>query len=277
MSEPNKNSIDKKQKRRKKILKFFLIKLPIILLVLGLIFYMTLKLVERYPVPLREGLEQYLSSSFGASASIGTLNKFAFVPNIDIDLSDITLHRSNNAAKIDFKAENVKITIPFWAAFFGKSKFKALNVQNAISEPDVLLPQAFNFKTITIEDKQGPEQYGSFLVTQGTYANQDFNFEAKLEKQGSNYSITSNVPFVLTLGDATLNGVINRNLRHVTMTNTVFKVGNKEEDLGEYIVANSNEYTKNNPLYCLMVEAAPEKCLKDAIEYKQRKNKSDTP
>ncbi len=263
---------DKKLSRKRKFLKFLLITLPIILLVLGLIFYMTLKMVERYPVPLREGLEQYLSGSFGVSASIGTLDKFAFVPNIDIDVSDVTLHRNNNAAKIDLKAERVKISIPFWAAFFGKSKFKSLDIKNVVSGKGILLPRAFNFKSITIIDKDGPEQYGSFLVATGEYAGQDFNLEAKLQKQGDSYAITSTVPFVMTIAGAKLTGIINRNLRNMTMANTIVEVGNKKENLGDYILSKSNEYTKDNPLYCLIVEADGEKCLKDAIQNKSEKS-----
>lgn len=270
--------MNKKPLLRKRLLKFFLIKFPIILLVLGLIFYMTLKIVERYPIPLREGLEQYLSSSFGVSASIGTLEKFAFVPNIDIDLGDVTLHRNNNAAKIDLKVERVKVSIPFWAAFFGKSKFKTLDIQNVVSGKDIVLPRAFNFKSITIIDEEGPKQYGSFLVATGTYAAQNFNFEAQIQKQGSNYSITSNVPFALIMGDTKLTGTINRNLRNMTMTNTMFEIKGKKDILGDYVLAQSNAYTKNNPLYCLMVEANGEKCLKDAIQNKNNNNneKSET-
>jgi len=263
MSNTDKEQAEKqKPSRRKKFLKFVLIKFPIILLVLGVVFYATLKLVERYPVPLREGLEEYATSAFGANASIGKLNKFTFVPNVDIDIEDVTLHRINNAAQIDLEIDAMRISLPFWSAFFGLNKFKKFEIENVISDAGVVLPKSFAFDRIYISDKEGPEQFGSFVIASGAYDQKDFNLDLKIQKVGGNYKVPSEIPFVLSVGDMVLNGTIERNLRNVTLINGVFDIAGEKADLDDYVLVKSNEYTKNNPLSCILTYADQTECKK---------------
>jgi len=250
----------KEPSRKKKFLKFLFIKFPIILLALGLVFYITLKLVERYPVPLREGLEEYISGTFGASASIGKMNKFAFVPMVDVDIEDVTLHRVNNAAQIDLKMKSARITIPFWGAFLGQNKFEKFEMREIVSEAGVILPQSFNFDRIGILEKEGPDQYGQFIIVDGIYGNKDFNIEAKIKKNGDYFQVPMSVPFVLTHGDLTLNGTIERKLRRVILTNGVINIDGEKSSLDDYVLVKSNEYTKNNPLSCILEYADGAKC-----------------
>lgn len=251
---------DKKPLKKKRFLKFLFIKFPIILLVLGLILYTTLRLAERYPVPLREGLEEYISGAFGASASIGQMNQFSFVPNIDIEVEDISLHRMNNAAKIDLKVQSAKIVIPFWAAFLGQNKFKTFEMNNIVSEAGVILPQAFDFNAIQIIEKNGPEQYGDFVIIEGIYGGKDFYVEGKINKVGTNYMVPSSVPFVLTMGDLVLNGTIERGLRGVSLVNGTMEIAGEKGVIDDYALVKSGEYTKNNPLSCIFDYADGAQC-----------------
>ena len=57
--------------RHRIFLKFILIKFPIFILIVMAIFAFVLKMIERYPDPIKEGLEQYIASASQTNVTIG--------------------------------------------------------------------------------------------------------------------------------------------------------------------------------------------------------------
>ena len=75
-------SDDEKKTKKRKRLKLFLFTIPVIMMVVVGIMLVALKVVERYPIPLRQGFEQYLSNVTGTNATISELEEIKFFPNI---------------------------------------------------------------------------------------------------------------------------------------------------------------------------------------------------
>ena len=119
-----------KNSRRKKFIKWIFIRIPIILIILAAMMIGSLKLVERYPEPLRDGIEEFLSKNSDTNATIGVLERVKFFPNIEIYLRDVTMHNTQNAAVVNIALESAKISAPFWSMFFGGSQLNNISITN---------------------------------------------------------------------------------------------------------------------------------------------------
>lgn len=257
-----------RKNRRKKLFKFVFLKFPIFVMIFMAVMIAALKLVERYPDPLREGFEQYLSQGTRTNATIGKLDKFAFFPNIDIRLREITFHNRNNAAEIDLTIEYAEVSAPLWSIFTGNNRLKNLDIQKFDAKENVVTPQALYIAKAGIVNKTGPEQYGSFITAEGTYNKRKMFFEAEVEKKGADYYVPKAVSFTLSLGSAALDATLDKGLLDVKLKNTVFTLAGKKSEAKDYILVKSGEYNKNNPLTCLYEKADIQDCkiyLEDGV------------
>lgn len=259
---------DVKPSRGKKLFKFIFLKFPIFVMIFIAVMIAALKLVERYPDPLREGFEQYLSQGTLTNATIGKLDKFAFFPNIDVRLRKVTFHNRSNAAEIDLEIDYAEVSAPLWSIFTGNNRLKNLDIQKLDAKEDVITPQALYIEKAGIVNKQGPDQYGSFITAEGLYNKQQMFFEAEVEKRGTNYYVPKEVSFTLSLGDAALDATLSKGLLDVSLKNTVFTLAGKKSAAQDYILVKAGEYNKNNPLTCLYEKADIQDCkiyLEDGV------------
>jgi hypothetical protein len=192
---------DIKKNRLIKLAKFLAIKLPIVFAVMAIMMIVSLKLVERYPDPLREGFQQYLSAAYNTNATIGKLEKITFFPTINVHATNVTMHNKSNAAKIDMEVKSTIISAPFWSMLLHAGRIKTLQVKGLQATAGSLLPYDLEIYDLNIIDKEGPEQYGSFIVAEGSYHGQKMTFEAEIQKLKSNYKISRDTPFSLKIGD----------------------------------------------------------------------------
>ncbi len=190
---------DIKKQRLKKLAKFLFIKFPIFLGIIALMMIVSLKMVERFPDPLREGFQQYLSQAYNTNATIGQLEKIAFFPKIDVRASDITMHNNANAALIDMEIKSIAIQSPFWSMIFNTGHLNRLMVEGLKANAGFILPHAIEINKLDIIDKEGPDQYGSFVVAEGSYNNQEMNFEAEIKKIKSGYKILGKILLILAI------------------------------------------------------------------------------
>lgn len=246
--------------KKKKLLKIFLIRIPFALILGTGLLIATLKLVERYPDPLKEGFEKFLSEKFEANATIGKLEKIKFFPNLDINLSNLTIHAIENAAVISTEVEKFEISVPFTSMVSGNSKLRQLNVIGLKSLEGVITPQKLKIDSLKIIDKPGPEQYGSFVIAEGYYAEKKMLLEGKIEKKGSNYLIPKEIPFMLNIGDYKLHSLLVKRFSKVYLENSIFIKGKKESSSRQYILFESKKYNKDNPLSCLFMYGDSEEC-----------------
>jgi hypothetical protein len=248
------NETDKSLKNRKR-LKFFLIKLPIFFCCVLLVLILALKVVERYPLPLKEGFEKYLSESTGTNATIGYLEKIKLFPDFNIHMRELTLHKKHNAAEIALQADNVHIIIPLKNILIGGNTIKKLHFENFRSDGGLIFPQNTVITKADIVERQGlgyPPQYGYFIVAQGTYANSPFSMEAQIDKKGDKYIVPKQTSFNLQIGDLSLDAVLDKGLTSVNLENAVLARGNETGSARSYDLVESNQYTQDNPLSCMI-------------------------
>jgi len=244
----------KPRSRRAKFIIFVLIKFPIFIAIIGLIFAFALKVIERYPDPVRQGLEQYVSGASNTNASIGKIEDFSFIPKVKATLSEVTLHNRVNAAEIRASVEKITFAAPFWSGLFGGGKVSQLDIQNLETIAGFPLPFGINLKTVNIIDKEGPDQYGSFIIGSGRYRGEDLSFETKLEKRKNYYKILSQLPFFLTVGTRTVEGTIATSYKKINLENLVYESGAQASEAREYALVKGEDYIIDNPLSCLLIE-----------------------
>lgn len=251
--------------KHKKRLKLLFIKVPIALVLLCLLMIGALKLVERYPDPLKEGFEKYLSERTNTSTTIGNLEKVTFYPDIDIRLENLTMHRNSNTAIIDMEAEKIYISVPLSGFFIKQGRVNFIEIKNVKAEEKIFTPYGLVLHSAKIIDKEGPEQYGSFLIADGIYGGKEFNFEAEIQKDRKSYKIPDSLSFSLALGGYELNATTQKKALTVSLKNLTFQKGNQTADAKDYVFVEKGNYTTDNPLACLYLHAGDD--LKKCDEY----------
>lgn len=249
-----------KKTKLKTLLKWFLIRIPLIFIVVGIMMIGALKLVERYPNPLREGFEEYLTNISGANATITHLDKITFFPNIEIFLRDLTMHNKFNAALIEMEVESVHMSAPFWSMLMSGNRINDIAITNLQANKGRITPLPIALETVRIEDKNGPEQYGSFLIVSGIYDGKKLSFEAEIEKHKAGYIIPKSVPFSLTVGRSTLNASLVKGFSSLNLRDAVFSQRGKNSPALNYVLAKYKKYNKDNPLSCLFYNGDSKEC-----------------
>lgn len=241
------------QKRRLiKLGKFLGIKLPIFFVIIFILMILTLKLVERYPDPLREGFQEYLSNTYGTNATIGKLEKIQFFPVVNVHATNVTMHNRSNAALVEMSIESFKVSAPFWSLFLNTGRLYELEIKGLLANKGFILPKEIKVEALEIINRDGPNQYGAFLIANGTYDNQKISFEAELHKKENGYSIPKKIPYALGLGQTEVTGQIFRKGQNIQTLNTVLSVGDKNSEARDYDVFQDSAFATDNPLYCIL-------------------------
>ncbi len=251
--------VDKSVKRRKR-LKFFLFKLPIFFMIIGAILIGALKLVERYPDPLRQGFEEYLSKSTNTNATIGQLKAIKFFPVVTVHAEDITFHNGANAALIDLEIGDIKFEAPFGSMFFGAGKFNNFEVQNFVSEKNFLSDNRIEITSGEVINEKGPDQFGSFIKLTGKINERAADMVIEIEPLTYNYRLGKTVPFSFTVGEYAVSATLQRNFKNVEFENLVFSKGEIQAKAKNYFLNQKNDYQKNNPVHCLLMGDDINKC-----------------
>jgi len=243
----------------KKRMKFLFLKLPIFMALFFLMMIVALKLVERYPAPLKEGFEKYLSQTTNTNTTVERLEKAAFFPNIDIRLHNMTMHRNDNAAIIDIEADKIFISVPLSGLFIRKGKINLLDIENFTALEGVLTPALLEIESAQIVDREGPEQYGSFVIVKGRYAEKPLLIEAEIKKEKDYYIIPNDLSVSIKLGAYEVDATTEQRDGNILLVNTVFNKGDAQENIRtqatEYLFVEKNEHRENNPLSCLYFNA----------------------
>lgn len=262
-----------KQEKRRKLMKWVFWRIPIALMIIGAILIGALKIVEGYPDPLRQGFEQYLSEATGRNATIGTLEEIKFFPNFILHAKNITVHNLSNAAVIDLEIEDIKINSPFSSVFFGSKKINDFSLTNLTANKDMFGPHEVEIKNAEISVKEGPEQFGSFLVANGLYGERSAVFEAELDVGEYNYRIPATIKFSIKVADYEVSASLKRKLTSVALENTVLSVGDKQSPARSYVLSKGKTYNKDNPLTCIFVQENLQDCDKYlSVELKEVEN-----
>lgn len=239
-------------------LKWLFIKVPIVTLILFLAMAGSLKLVERYPNPLKQGLEDFLSQRTSTNASIEIVETIKFFPDIIIDLRDIKLHNRVNAAIVDLNIAHFVAKAPLWSVFINAGYLTHLDIEDLTSASGFIAPHKIQADNISLLSHDGPEQYGHFLQVTGRYDSKPLSLEVKIDKKGKNYKIPANMPFSLQIGNTNLNATIYRTGRDMQMGNIL--INGKKPTKDRYIIVKDGVYQSNHPLACLLESAQINTC-----------------
>ena len=253
---------DEKQQCRRKWIKLIFFKIPIVLMIVGAVLIGALKMVERHPNPLRQGFEQYLSRVTGGNAIIGSLEEIKFFPNFIVHAKNITVHNRQNAAIVDLKVEEFYISSPFSSVFFNSKKINKFFIKNLKANKGVFGVKDLYISSAEIITKKGPDQFGSFLVFDGTIGGEDSYFEMEIDAGKYSYKIPSSILFSLRIGKYEVNATFKQGFRSTMLTNTVFVKNNKMSDAHKYMLVHKKEFNIDNPLTCILNQNNLKKCDK---------------
>jgi len=258
---------DEKKLKRRKRLKLFLFNIPVIMMIVVGVMLVALKVVERYPVPLRQGFEQYLSNVTGTNATISELEEIKFFPHIVFKAKDLTFHNRANAARIDLEIEEINYEAPFFSAFMKTGKFNDFSLRNLTSLAGYISPKAIVIETIDIvnegEGNEGEEnKRESFILAKGKVGEELVQVKLDIEAQKYNYKLPNNIKFSLTVGEYSADTVLKRNLTSVTFDDLVFSKGESTAPAQQYFLFEKGEYKNDNPLYCLVMVEDLNECDK---------------
>ncbi len=236
--------------KHKKRLKFFLIKLPIILVVFVFVMIGALKLVERYPDPLREGFEKYLSEQTRTQVTIGQVDKVAFHPNIDIQLQKITLHRANNAAIIEGEAEKFALSVPLAGLFIKKGRINFLEIRNLKANKNIFTAFDIDIKTAQIIDDEADSTKANFTA-QGIYGGKEFDIDVEIQKDKKSYIVPKKLLISVNLGAYKIEASLQKSLLDVVLMGVIFQKGSEVAPKKDYPFLDGQAYAMDNPLACL--------------------------
>lgn len=244
----------------KKLAKWFLVRLPIAFIILGVIFALTLKMVERYPDALKEGFEEFLSQATQTSATITMVNEVKFFPMVELDLANITFHELDNAAVINLSVRRAALKLPFWSSIIGARRLDYFNVENLHAKPEAILPHDLIVKKAEIIDFDGPDRYGAFLVADGEYRGETAKLEIKMKKLDKGYKIPKALEFSLTIKAYQLNGELVKKFSSTQIENAVFQKGEMVSSVKNYSFFDENGRNAENPLSCIIDAEKIEEC-----------------
>lgn len=158
---------------------------------------------------LKQGLEQYLSQTFGGVAEIETLNSMTFYPYMAADVEGVRIYDTDKREKVILSADAMEVSLGFWDMSIASGNIKALNIVNAKAEPGV-----FTSEPLTVEDLGIKEQgEGEFALTaNGTYNGVAYKFQAEMQPVGEGESQRFRFgdvrPFDFTIGSVSATGKV---------------------------------------------------------------------
>ncbi len=251
-----------KVKRPNKLIKWIFWRIPIALMIFSAVFIVALLIVEKYPDPLRQGFEQYLTRATGRNATIGVLEEIKFFPNFIFHANNITAHNRANAAEIDLEIEELKINAPFSSVFFGRRKINDFTLTNLTAQKGMFGPKAVQIDTANIVVREEGDNPGSFIISQGQYGEDTLYFEGKLKAGKYHYQIPINIPFLIKIGTYELRAKFKRGFTEVVLENMDFRIGEQKSAIQDYILSKDKGYNLDNPLTCILTAENLEQCNK---------------
>ena len=222
-----------------------------------------LKLIERKPELLREGIEKYLSETTGLSARIEKTNWIKFYPDLDISLGTITFY---TIADPDFFPMEIKILdlkMPFSSVLLGARSFETLRVEGLKAKPDIIFPKAIEVETASVYDDGilPPE-----IRVRGLYDGEKLEINIGLDRKKNTeeqklYGIGKETLLSMQIGDISLSGTFSGKRGHAAFRQALLQIGNDVYGPQDLDISAEEDYT---PLTsCLFAYGADKALVKE--------------
>ncbi len=204
-----------------------LLKLSIIMAILTGLSIGTLKLLERQPELLREGIENYLSEITALSARVEQTGHIKFYPSFDMSLSRISFYDISDPDFFPMTIELMEIKMPFLSILLNARNFESVNVQGLKAKPGIIFPKALEVKEAgIIDDGILPPQ----IHVKGKYDDADLDIHIGLEREKktaeqSLYKIAKETAFSIKIGKISLDGTFAEKGRQPVFREALLQVG----------------------------------------------------
>jgi hypothetical protein len=184
----------------------WLLKLLFILCALFAIFITILISISGNSQALKQGLENYLSTTSGMKASIGELHKMTFFPHVVLDVSDISFAPFDQTAfPVPVASiESLYISSSFWNIFFHTGKMTAFEMNELIATKDTILPRGLRIRKMELN----PTGYNGApaFVADGKYGQDKFSVVINMNgtkklARGISYSLGKENNTEISIGD----------------------------------------------------------------------------
>lgn len=245
-----------KSKHKKSFLKSLLKKLSWIIGFTVLFMILSLKVVERFPQPLKEGFENYFASLSGRAVSVTELQKITFFPSLNIQMRDIVFSDAQNVAITAMTIEKVKTHIPFLNMFFGGRYIYDFEIRHLNAKAEVLTPQEIQIDVLDIIPVLENEEQG-VLVVSGLYSQQPLSAQIILERKKTLfghvvYKIPQSTTMELMIGEVTLKtGFVNEN-NEIWLRDGELSIGEETVLIKDSALAQRQRLQEDNIMTCLL-------------------------
>ncbi|MAZ76679.1 MAG: hypothetical protein CMH31_05190 [Micavibrio sp.] len=201
--------MSKKKKQKKSFLVSFLKKVPWVIGFAIIFMILSLKAVERFPQPLKEGIQGYLEIVLGQRTSITKLEKITFFPDIYIQMKDLVFSDSTNVALTNMTIGEVKAHIPFLNTFTAKRNIYDFEIHKLDALAGVITPHKIIIDVLDIVPLSEDDEKGKLFAI-GKYAEQPLSMNVRVDHKKTlfgktAYRVPKHTKFSLTVGDVTLN------------------------------------------------------------------------
>jgi hypothetical protein len=158
--------------------------------------------------PLREGVEEFLSQISGTRVVVGTLNYMGFVPDVRVDVKDVTFQELGDPTHVIATTESIRFSKPFIDHLLSKDTFEAFSIVGVHAEAGFITPETLNIDYFQVEDSG---DVGARLVGQGDIGDTPVSLTVDIDKMPHRdirtiYKIKEISRPIFTMGDFTLTG-----------------------------------------------------------------------
>lgn len=245
-----------KDKNKKSFLESFLVKLPWVIAITIFCMILSLKAMERFPGPLKEGFESYFSDISGQKASILSLEKIAFFPELYIQMKDMVFSDKDNVAITNMTIERGKIHIPFLSMFIGGRNIYDLEIHNLHASPDVITPHSIDIKMLDIVDIADNKDKGVLSIS-GEYADKPLSVNVGLTRKKTLlgnivYKIPQNTSIDLGIGAVSFKTDFINEGGNIWFRNGVLSYKNIDKTVEDSVFVKDRTVNKENIMACLL-------------------------
>lgn len=197
------------KKKKRSFLVSLLVKLPWVIGFAILFMILTLKAVERFPEPLKEGVQGYFELMLNQKAYITSLERITFFPYINVHMKDLIFSDRKNVALTNMTVKEVKVDIPFLNTVSSGRNIYDFEIHGLEASAGIITPHEIMIDVLDIMALPEEEGKGQLMLT-GLYANQPLTMGISLEYKKTlfgktAYRIPKHAELFMIVGDVHLN------------------------------------------------------------------------
>lgn len=126
---------------------------------------------------LREGAEQFLSRITNSRAVIGKLEYLGFIPDIRIDIKDVSFQTQGDPTDTPMKMEHLTFSLPTTHYLLNKKTIETISATNVEARAGFITPKSLAIENANIADNKLTAPH---LQVEGKYGGEEFSARIEL-------------------------------------------------------------------------------------------------